>query len=119
MQDWEYEVADPDRVEEFLEAYESGELNDDECFTLMETIIESFEELKTDLDLDARWRRILSALERRITRHIYSVYYWSCIENESEEDCWRVTPYMRQILAKYRQDERFIEKPERTGAEQS
>jgi hypothetical protein len=46
MQDWEWEVADSERINEFPSAYESGELSDDERFTLMETILQSFEDLQ-------------------------------------------------------------------------
>jgi hypothetical protein len=40
MQDWEWEVADPERIDEYITVYNSGELNDDERFTLMETIVQ-------------------------------------------------------------------------------
>lgn len=41
MQDWEYEVADANRVAEFLVAYYSGELSEDEKFTLMAMLLQS------------------------------------------------------------------------------
>jgi len=41
MQDSEWEVAGPTRLDELINAYKSGELDDDERFTLMETIIQS------------------------------------------------------------------------------
>lgn len=52
MQDWEYEVADPNRIDEFIDAYLSNELNEDEKFALMETILQSFEESSKTLDSD-------------------------------------------------------------------
>jgi hypothetical protein len=57
MQDWEWEVADSDRIDEFVAGYHSGELNEDERFTLMETIIQSFEDLP-------RWCKSLSVKVR-------------------------------------------------------
>ncbi|BBB62899.1 hypothetical protein UNDKW_4626 [Undibacterium sp. KW1] len=39
MQDWEYEVADANRIDEFLVAYDSGELREDEKFTLMAMLV--------------------------------------------------------------------------------
>ncbi|HVZ37577.1 MAG TPA: hypothetical protein VG963_34385, partial [Polyangiaceae bacterium] len=59
MQDWAWEVADPDRIDEFLAAYEAGDLSDDERFTLMETMLQSFENLPGPLDSDPRWSRLL------------------------------------------------------------
>lgn len=102
MQDWEWEVADAARLDKFLAAYESGELNDDERFTIMETILQSFEDLGPDLRLDPRWPRVLELLDRNIDLHAHTVWYWSDLEQENEEDAWLVTPYLRDILEKHR-----------------
>ena len=102
MQDWEWEVADSERIDEFVIAYESGELDDDEKFTLMETIIQSFEELEASLSTEPRWNKVLNLIVNNIELHIYSVWYWSDLENENEDDQWRVTPYLRSILLKYK-----------------
>ncbi len=104
MQDWEWEVADAGRIDEFLTGYCSGELSEDECFTLMETLIESFEDLcsaGTTLESDPRWARLLALLDDQIALHIKTVWYWS-VEDSSLEDAWRVTPFMRTLLAKHR-----------------
>ena len=42
MEDWEYQVADASRLDEFLIALEAGELTDDERFTLSETVMQCF-----------------------------------------------------------------------------
>jgi len=102
MQDWEWEVADADRIEEFLSAYESGELDDDEKFTLMETIIHPFEELQLPLSNEPRWERVLKLLENNIELHIYSVWYWSDLENDNEEDQWTVNPFIKAILLEFK-----------------
>lgn len=52
MQDWEWEVADPARIDEYLNAYHVGELTDDERFTLMETLIQAFDDLRD------HWKRM-------------------------------------------------------------
>ena len=109
MQDWEWEVADPSRIEEFLVAYESGELSDDERFTLVETIFQSFEELPDSIDTDPRWAQVLDILVSHFELHAYSVWYWSDLKNETKaEDSWRVTPFLRQVLAKH---QRILELP--------
>ena len=102
MQDWEWEVADAARIDEFLAAYESGELDDDERFTLMETILQSFEDLGESLSVDPRWPRVLELLDRNVDLHAYTVFYWSCLENEDDEDSWLVTPYVRRVLERHR-----------------
>jgi len=102
MQDWEWEVGDSARIDDFLSTYESGALSDDERFTLMETILQSFENLPQSTGSDTRWHRALELLNKNIQLHIYSVWYWSDVENENGEDSWRVTPFLRQILEKHR-----------------
>jgi hypothetical protein len=101
MQDWEWEVADPDRIDEFISVYESGDLDDDEKFTLMETIIQSFEELENPLKKEPRWERVLRLIENNINLHIYTVWYWSDLENDNEDEQWRVNPFIKKILLKY------------------
>ncbi|MES2643462.1 MAG: hypothetical protein V4850_28520 [Myxococcota bacterium] len=102
MQDWPWEVADAERLDEFLDAYESGELCDDERFTLMEMILQSFEDLGRSIGFDARWQCALDALDRNIDLHAYSVWYWSVPESENHNAQWLVTPFLRRILEKHR-----------------
>lgn len=101
MQDWEWEIADSTRIDEYLSLYRDGGLSDDERFTLMETILQAFEELAAELASDSRWSDVLGILDRHIELHAYSVWYWADIDNELEEDCWRVTPYLRRLVAKH------------------
>jgi hypothetical protein len=96
MQDWEWEVADPERLDEFLAAYDLPELTEDERFVLAEVIIQSFEDSPADLEHDSRWRTVLDRLDRSIAIHAHTVWYWSC-GDEALEDCWRVTPYLRLV----------------------
>lgn len=105
MQDWEWEVADPARIDEFLVAYSSGELSSDERFTLMETIIQSFEDSGEDLASDPRWRSVLGLLDEFIDLHIYTVWYWACDE-DGVDDGFRVTKDLRSLLGRHRR--RFV-----------
>lgn len=101
MQDWEWEVADPKRIGDFKKAYSSGALNDDERFTLMETIIQSFEDLDESLEENVEWAETLKIIEENLDLHIYSVWYWSDLENDNDGDGWVVTPFLRTILHKH------------------
>ena len=44
MQDWEWEVADYERIDEFLDTYETEDVTEDELFVLMEMLLQSFSE---------------------------------------------------------------------------
>ena len=102
MQDWEWEVADPARIDEFLAAYLGVDLSADERFTIMETILQSFEDSAVDLASDSRWETVLIQLESRLDLHAHSVWYRSCLDIEASRDCFRVTPYLREILHRHR-----------------
>ena len=106
MQDWEWEVADPNRIDEFLSAYESGELDDDERFTLMETMIQSFEDFDGPIEDDQRWIRIIKILDKEIELHAYSVWYWSDIDDDDLdiEEEWKVSRFLRKILEKHKKE---------------
>ncbi len=102
MQDWELEVADPIRLDEFLDAYLSGELSGDERFTIMETLLQCFEESDRDLESDRHWAQVLASLDTHIELHAHTVWYWSCVDDEDPADRFRVTPWVRRILERHR-----------------
>lgn len=101
MQDWEYEVADPVRLEEFLDTYEHGGLDDDQRFTLMCIAVQSLEDSEFELTASPVSRRIAALLEARIDLHIFTVWYWA----DPGKDlalCWRVAPLMRELQVRHR-----------------
>lgn len=102
MEDWPWEVADAGRLDEFIEAYRDPNLSDDERFTLMEIMLQSFENLGARLSTDPRWPRILYILDQHIDLHAHSVWYWSDLENDDHDEQWRVTPFLRRVLAEHR-----------------
>ena len=101
MQDWEWQIADPQRIDDYLSIYRSGELTDDERFTLMETILQSFEGLDADFGSDTRWITVLDLLERNIQLHAYSIWHWADLDNDEFSECWRVSQYMRIIIERH------------------
>ena len=96
MQDWEYEVADSNRISEFLQAYVEEQFNEDEKFVLMEILIQSFADSDRDLTQDIDWQCLLNLLEKNIALHATTICYWS-FGNIAYDLCWAVTPYLRRI----------------------
>lgn len=101
MQDWQWIVADSSRLDEFLDTYNSGELTDDERFTLMETILQSFVELPGEFEAHPRWRETLAILEANFDLHVHTVWYWSGQGEMPTEGEWRVAPPLRAILERH------------------
>ncbi|MCH8622296.1 hypothetical protein [Undibacterium sp. TS12] len=109
MQDWEYQVADANRINEFLAAYDSGELSDDEKFTLAAMLFQSFwnalDEGQTFLN-SAGWKHFLDLIEQDIEIHIYLVWYWSSVEKseadiENPDYMFSISPFIRPILLRH------------------
>ena len=96
MQNWEYEVADSNRINEFLKAYIEESLTEDEKFVLMEILIQSFDDSDRNLAQDIDWQCLLYLLEKNIELHATTICYWAC-GNTAYDLCWTVTPYLRKI----------------------
>ncbi|WP_413376448.1 hypothetical protein [Paenibacillus taichungensis] len=99
-QDWEYTSADSSRVNEFITYYEKNKLNNKEKFTLTIVIISSFDDYLSkgigteDIKI---WNRIKQNILKDYKLHINTIIYWALEENDLE-DCFAVTPYIREIL---------------------
>ncbi|MFP4978674.1 hypothetical protein ACE6ED_24930 [Paenibacillus sp. CN-4] len=96
-QDWEYIVADPSRIDEFLDFYENNLLNIEESFALMVIIVASFNDYLSENDFSFMlWNRIKNLLEEDKQIHVNTIVYWS-LEGEDLEDCFPITRFMRNI----------------------
>ncbi len=101
MQDWEYEVADVERIKEFITSYLNDDLTKDERFTIMETIIESFTQNFEELKSEENWNQVLNIIEKNISLHISTVHYWSASEVNSEFE-QEISLYFRILWEKYK-----------------
>ena len=99
MQDWPWEVADIALLDKFLQAYH--ECADDECFVLMDILLQCMEELGAEFRQHPSWPRIYNLLDTNITRHIYTVWYWACTDCDDPDDTFKVACDMRALLTKH------------------
>lgn len=97
MQDWPFEVADPIRIDEFMTAFEQFEDEPDIRYTLMDVLIQSFEELGDDLGRNDKWRTLLTWIQLDYKTHAHQVWYWSAFQENALRDAWRVSPFFREI----------------------
>lgn len=96
MQDWSYIVADPDDIERYIDHYHVI-TDEDKRFVLMEMMIQATEEQPNKESFTKYCNLIEPILTRNFVIHEYTVYYWSCFDNDDLEDCWEITPFMRKI----------------------
>src|SRR5689334_11026254 len=82
IQDWDVQLADPNRVEEFCQLY-SQLHNDDERFTLMTLIVASLEENLQANGYDVKLAEtVKSLLNSRFDLHKDTIEYWCEFEEE-------------------------------------
>lgn len=98
-QDWEYELADSSRILEFITFYEQHDLTKDEKFALMALIISCFDDYLSEGEGPGEvWNQIRYYLLKDYQIHINKIRYWSLEEEDDIENCFSVTPLMREIL---------------------
>ena len=95
-QDWEFIVGKPENIEKYINYY-TTEVDEDNKFAVMEIIIQATEDQTTENEFLKYLKIVRKLLKENFCLHEYSVFYWSCFENENIEDCWKVSPYMRDL----------------------
>lgn len=95
-QDWDIELADPSRVDEFLCYLESHDLSEDARFALMALIIASLDDLSYEGDLDAELvKRTVALLEAGRPLYDDLILYWR--QDGEGPDGFNISPTMRLV----------------------
>ena len=99
-QDWEHEHADASRIAEFVAAYDSPGLTDDERFALMALCISSAHDaFDSEALANTTWQRIHDLLVANRDLHAYTIHYWCCADATCEDEMFTLTPRMRDVWA--------------------
>lgn len=96
MQDWPYEVANPDHFDRYLRHYLKT-ADEDKKFVLMEMLIQAVNDQVDDKDFTRSWTKLEPLLKKDFKIHEYTVYYWACLDNVDISDTWTITPKMRDV----------------------
>lgn len=104
MQDWEWEVADPARFQEWVRVYREEPLTDDERFSLMEMLIQCVEDTakmrRTGIKVEdlPEWRAVATLLCERPRLHATSIAYWALPDSDDDPDhLFLVSASMRRV----------------------
>lgn len=95
-QDWEYEVANVNQLQEYIDYYKTRQLNLNEKATLMRIILEAYNDYMLDFSEDSYGEIIKVLLEDDYIIHEETIKYWAC-ENDSLDNCFYITPFIRLI----------------------
>lgn len=106
MQDWDVELADPARLAEFCDLYDTSEFDAETRFTLMRLIVASLDDLLAEpqaatIEVD-QVHRVEELLRRDAPLHLHTVNYWRLGDEADPLNVFSVTPLMRRIW-----DERY------------
>ncbi|WP_419602188.1 hypothetical protein, partial [Thiolapillus sp.] len=98
-QDWEIELADSNRINEFISFYENKPLSDDKKFALMALIIGSLENLAYIKSINKDiWGKVARLLCARIELYKPLIDYWSLVgEDNNDDDTFAITKLMRSL----------------------
>lgn len=97
-QDWEYEVSEMNKINEFIEYYKNTELNSIEKRILINIILESYNDYVGERGEDSYYSEILNQiLKKDFILYKDIIQYWSC-EGEELIDAFYLTPLMRKII---------------------
>ncbi len=102
MQDWELENANPERLTEFIHAYQTGSFSHQEQHALMGLILASFndylaEEAASDSAIE---HTICALLEQQWQDFHPLVRYWSLLDEDLDDE-FPITPIMRKLWAQH------------------
>lgn len=100
-QDWEFCAGDYKRTGDYIDFYHkySSEMDDFDKYLLVNMIVQGVEDYMSYSD-DKGYIVFLWDKTREILikdNHRSTTVYWSCI-GEELEDCWLISPKMRELL---------------------
>ncbi|WP_103072004.1 hypothetical protein [Aquimarina sediminis] len=98
-QDWDIELADSQRVNEFVFFYKNTMLSLDEKKALMSLIFASYDDFLNECGIDKNeiWTEIVLLVQSNINLFKELLNYWSLEEETSPENYFKITPLVRDI----------------------
>lgn len=98
--DWVCLFSDPERIDEYITAYETLDLTSYEKYTLIDLILNSLTDaIEASENEVAYTEKVCELIRKDLAFYKNMVLYWSCLDNENNiEDCFGVTPFMRVLL---------------------
>ena len=96
MQDWPIEVIVPADIKIYIDHYKKL-TDDDKKFVLMEGILDATEYQPTEGLFLKYWNGVRQILDKDFAIHEYTIHTYACFDTETIEDCYKLTPGMREI----------------------
>lgn len=101
-QDWDIELGDLNKLEEFISFYENNELSEEVKQTLMALIVAAYDNLlnyETAFYADKQWQIIKQLIMQNVRLFNGLLNYWACIGHSNPDSMFKVTPLIREIIS--------------------
>lgn len=96
MQDWSYEVANPDLFDVYLAHYLKT-IDEDKKFVLMEILLQAVNnQVESNRFTDA-WAKLEPVLRKDFRIHEFTIYYWSSLDTADNSNVWAITQKIREV----------------------
>ena len=95
-QDWSYTAGNPNDIKKYISHYNLTP-DEDKKFVIMEIIIQATEDQREKANFQKYWDKIKTLLETDFSTHEYTIFYWSCFDEQNIENCWRISENMREL----------------------
>jgi hypothetical protein len=97
-QDWQYEVSDATRVEDFISAYDTNRLHSEDQCVLMSLILDSYESaISEGIARSEDCDRISYYLARDSNIHSATIDHWAALDEDDSENWFHVSPLIRSL----------------------
>lgn len=96
-QDWDIEMADPERLDYFLDYFQNHNLSDDEKVLLLSLILASYDDYLNQnvINIDSKWSIIENIVKENRTIYSEVLDYWALKNNDN--DLFKITPLIRNL----------------------
>ncbi len=100
-QDWEWCAGNPKHTDDYIAFYNrySEDMDIWQKYLAVNLIVQGIEDLLEQDGEQAAADRLWADTKEILLRdnHRHTIFSWSCVDEEPE-DCWNITPRMRELL---------------------
>ena len=107
MQDWSYEVANPNDIDKYISHYNLT-TNDDKKNVLIEMILQSIVDQSNEQQLLICWEKVKPILTDDFKIHEFTIHYWKDLTDDNFENCKTLSPLLKQLWKTKTSDDGII-----------
>lgn len=96
MQDWSYEVSNPNDIDKYISHYYMT-TDDDKKFVLMEMILQALVDQPDEPQLMVCWKKVEPILTDNFNIHEFTVHYWKDLTDDNFDKCKILSPLLKQL----------------------